>query len=169
MQEVREDVSIGFAPVAAAGATVLILGSLPGKRSLDALQYYAHPRNAFWRIMQSLFGVEGNYAERCEQLTTNGIALWDVLRSSVRSGSLDANIRMRSAQTNDFTRFFTDYPGIRRVCFNGRKAEAVYRKLVMPGLSDPVPEMSGLPSTSPAHASLSFEDKLEAWRRVLIQ
>ena len=169
MHQDRDTVSTGFAPVVAGDARLLILGSLPGKRSLEALQYYAHPQNAFWRIMQALFAIEGSYQDRCEQMTASGIALWDVLRCSIRPGSMDADIRMSSSEPNDFSRFFSDYPGIRRVCFNGLTAEAVYRKMVLPGLGLQGLELRSLPSTSPAYASLSFDDKLDAWRKVLIE
>lgn len=166
MQQQPGITSSGFAPVVNRDANILILGSLPGKRSLEAAQYYAHPQNVFWKVMNSLFGIEGNYEQRCARLAACGIALWDVLRSSDRPGSMDADIRMSTAKANDFSRFFSDYPRIRRVCFNGRKAEDLYRKMVLPALNDS-PGMYGLPSTSPAYASMPFEKKLDAWRRVL--
>ena len=162
-------ISTGFEPIARSDAHILILGSLPGKRSLEAAQYYAHPQNAFWHIMRALFAIDGGYEDRCEQLTASGIALWDVLKSSARPGSMDTDIRMSSSVPNDFSQFFSDCRGIRRVCFNGKTAESVYRKMVLPGLGGDGPEMRSLPSTSPAYASLSFDDKLVAWREALIQ
>ncbi|MCH8159542.1 MAG: DNA-deoxyinosine glycosylase, partial [Proteobacteria bacterium] len=81
--------SEGFPAIARPDATLLILGSLPGQRSIDAGQYYAHPQNAFWKIMSSLYGIDGSYQQRCAQLIERRIALWDVLASSVRPGSLD--------------------------------------------------------------------------------
>src|SRR5210317_1751806 len=93
--------SEGFAPVARGDARVLVLGSLPGARSIAEQQYYAHPQNAFWPIMRELFMIDGDYAARCDQLRENGIALWDVLRSSVRPGSMDADIQLGSAVAND--------------------------------------------------------------------
>ena len=92
--------SDGFPPIARADATILILGSLPGQRSIDAGQYYAHPQNVFWKIMCSLYGIDGNYEERCAQLIEHRIALWDVLASSVRPGSLDASIQTATATAN---------------------------------------------------------------------
>ncbi len=100
--EVVMDASVGFPPVARHDARLLILGSLPGQRSLQAAQYYAHPQNAFWRIMQEVTGAGGTYEQRCERLIANGIALWDVLAESVRPGSMDADIQMPSAEANDF-------------------------------------------------------------------
>ena len=114
--------SQGFPPVASADARSLILGSLPGARSIAEQQYYAHPQNAFWRIMGELFGITGDYETRCAQLNANGIALWDVLHSSIRPGSMDADIKSDTAAVNDFADFFSAHPNIRTVAFNGKKA-----------------------------------------------
>jgi len=162
-----EEPSTGFPPIAAPDARVLILGSLPSRASLAAGHYYAHPRNQFWRIMAQLAGGGENYDARCERLRERGIAVWDVLASSVRPGSLDANIRLDTARVNDFPRFFRDHPGIGRVCFNGRKAEAMFRRFVD---AEQLPDdlrYATLPSTSPAHAALGFEQKLDAWRGII--
>ncbi len=160
--------SAGFPPVASTDARILILGSLPGKRSLEEAQYYAHRQNAFWRIMAELFGVEGDYSNRCRQLMVHRIAVWDVLASSVRPGSLDADIRLDSARANDFAGFLSDHAQINRICFNGRKAEQMFRKLVVPTLVGAMPELVSLPSTSPAYAALSFDAKLEIWASMLV-
>lgn len=154
----------GFPAVSAPDARVLILGSLPGVRSIAEQRYYAHPRNAFWPIMGDLFGVDGEYAARCQQLTAAGIALWDVLEHSRRPGSLDADIDLASARANDFSRFFREHAAVERVCFNGKKAEALFMRLVAGDLGDAVPQTVGLPSTSPAHASMPYATKLERWR-----
>ena len=161
------ETSTGFPPIAGPDARILILGSLPSRRSLEVSEYYAHPRNAFWRIMRELVGAEGEYAERCRSLIEAGIAVWDVLHSSVRPGSLDADIRMDTARPNDFAAFFARHPGVRRVGLNGRKAEEIYRRRVLPKLDTPSPELVSLPSTSPAHAAMSFDKKLGIWRSML--
>ena len=96
----RSDWSAGFPPIASTDAKILILGSLPGQRSLELAQYYAHRQNAFWRIMAELFGVEGDYANRCRQLMAHRIAVWDVLASSVRPGSMDADIQLERIRAN---------------------------------------------------------------------
>lgn len=162
------DASTGFAPIASADALVLILGSLPGRASLDAAEYYAHPRNAFWRIMQAMLGVCGDYEARCRQLVARRIAVWDVLGSSVRPGSLDTSIRMATAMPNDFASFLGAHPDLRRICFNGRKAESMFRRLVLETLDAPVPDLVVLPSTSPAFASMPFDAKLVHWRRAIV-
>ena len=159
--------SEGFPPVANADARSLILGSLPGARSIAEQQYYAHPQNAFWRIMRELFGIEGDYATRCTQLSANGIALWDVLHSSIRPGSMDADIQMGSAAVNDFAAFFAAHPGIRTVAFNGKKAEQLFTRFVEPDLRIVDVRRVALPSTSPAYASMPFSGKLSAWRHAL--
>ena len=159
-----DDRAAGFPPVARADARVLILGSLPGQRSIAAQQYYAHPQNAFWRIMAELAGVHGNYAERCVALTANRIALWDVLANSVRPGSLDADIQLATAEVNDFAAFLAEHRGIELICFNGQKAAQIFASRAQPGLSKSNIRRQTLPSTSPAHAAMSYEDKLSLWR-----
>jgi len=154
-----------FAPVASAGATVLILGSMPGEASLHAGQYYAHERNAFWRIMGDLLGAGPSlpYAERLDRLAAAGIALWDVIAACERSGSLDADIVGASVQANDFAGFLAAYPAIRRVYFNGAAAEANFRRHVLPKLTGCDLLLTRLPSTSPAHAARGYAEKLAAW------
>jgi hypoxanthine-DNA glycosylase len=160
----------GFPPIARRDARVLVLGTMPSPASLGARQYYAHPRNAFWPIVARLCGFDpaARYEERAAALAASGIALWDVLAACVRPGSLDADIREADAVTNDFAGFFATHRRIRRVCFNGTKAEALYMRRVLPAL-EPAPDVEyiRLPSTSPAHAGRSLAAKLEAWRVVL--
>lgn len=163
----KKGVSVGFAPIARADARVLVLGSLPGRRSLEMGQYYAHPRNAFWPIMQRLAKAGGSYAERCRRLEAAGIAVWDVLHAAVRPGSLDSNISLNSAQTNDFDMFFSAHPLIECVGFNGRTAETLFRKRVEPQLGVELSRVCLLPSTSPAHAALSVGEKARIWRSML--
>lgn len=129
--------SHGFPPVAAPGARVLILGSMPGQASLQAGQYYAHQRNAFWRIMGDLLGAGPAlpYAQRLEKLTAAGIALWDVIAACERAGSLDADIVGSSVAANDFAAFFAVHRNITQVFFNGAAAETAFRRRVLPGLS----------------------------------
>ena len=144
-----------------------MLGSLPSRRSLQAGEYYAHHRNAFWPIIAELTGSVGPYARCCETLIAHRIALWDVLAHSVRPGSLDSAIQLESAQANDFGRFFREHPAIERICFNGKTAAQLFRKLVQPAVDTAGRQILVLPSTSPAHAAMSYEDKLEHWRSAL--
>jgi len=159
--------SSGFPPVERADAQVLILGSLPGKRSIEAGEYYAHPKNAFWPIMDMLYGVSGDYAQRCELLRLSRLALWDVLESSVRPGSMDADIRLDSARANDFRAFFEAHRELRLVAFNGVKAEQLFGRFVRPCLATADLQYVRLPSTSPAYAAMPFSGKLAAWRKAL--
>lgn len=159
--------SSSFAPVARRDARLLILGSLPGQRSLREQQYYAHPQNAFWRIMAVLAGAQGAYEQRCAALLERRIALWDVLAESLRPGSMDADICMDSARPNDFSEFFAAHPAIERVCFNGRKAQQMFARFVGEDrLGRPI-EFRLLPSTSPAYAAMGFDEKLDCWRTAL--
>jgi len=156
-----DDTAVGFAPVSTPEARILILGSMPGQRSLADTQYYAHPRNAFWFIMGELVGAGPDvpYQQRLILLQKAGIALWDVLRFCERPGSLDADIKTNSMIVNDFDDFFHRHPGIKHVFLNGGKAAELYRKNVTHA---DIPT-TRLPSTSPAMASLSREEKLAAW------
>jgi double-stranded uracil-DNA glycosylase len=159
-----------FPPIASANAEALILGSLPGRKSLEMQQYYAHPQNAFWRLVTQILGAEWPlpYARRVKLLTVHRIALWDVLAAAERPGSLDSSIVHASALANDFAAFYRAHPRVRRVYFNGRKAEELYRRFALPGLSAEFDAMRyvSLPSTSPAHAGMTFAEKLERWRTI---
>jgi len=154
-----------FAPIARGDARILILGSLPGQRSLQAGQYYAHPQNAFWRIMRDLVGAEGTYEQRCAELVKHGIALWDVLAESLRPGSMDADIKLDSAKANDFSSFFLRHPNIERLCFNGQKAAQMYSRFVDDAGSGL--QQDTLPSTSPAYAAMAYPQKLARWRSAI--
>jgi hypoxanthine-DNA glycosylase len=157
----------GFTAVARADARILVLGSLPGQRSIDAQEYYAHPQNTFWRIMAEVLGASGSYARRCAALLEARIALWDVLASSVRPGSLDADILLATADVNDFATFFASHESVDLILFNGQTAAQVFRRRVLPGLGSQHVRQIALPSTSPAHAAMSYADKISAWRAAI--
>lgn len=155
----------GLPPVASPDARILILGSMPGQASLAASRYYAHERNAFWRIMGDLVGALPSlpYEARLARLQAAGIALWDVIGRCERYGSLDADIVAGSVQANDFAGFFATYPDIERIYFNGTAAETTFRRHVLPDFADRLPPQYRLPSTSPAHAARGYAEKLAAW------
>jgi hypoxanthine-DNA glycosylase len=161
----------GFPAIASRQARVLILGSMPGARSLAAGRYYAHPHNAFWHILGALCGFSPSapYRERTRQLRAHGIALWDVLLSCERAGSLDSSIVRESMRTNDFARFLSRHRRIGLVLCNGSTAFSLFTARVQPAL---LPPWNGLrcirmPSTSPANAGLPVPQKLARWRAVL--
>jgi TDG/mug DNA glycosylase family protein len=158
-----------FAPIADTDARILILGSMPGKASLAANQYYAHPRNIFWIIMGELIGAhrELRYEDRLKILRSSGIALWDVLGYCLRKSSLDAHIEMDSAVPGDFKSFFRQHPDTTQIFFNGAKAEQCFEKYVLPTLKSTSLQYQRLPSTSPANAGISYEQKLLAWKSVV--
>jgi TDG/mug DNA glycosylase family protein len=163
--------SVGFPPVSASDARVLILGSLPGGESLRRQQYYAKPGNSFWWIMGHLAGAapELPYEERLRRLTGHGIALWDVCASATRPGSLDSSIVPASVVANDFAGFLKAHPRIVRIGLNGAAAAKMYARLVLPGLAAQQAALLRvvLPSTSPAHAARRPAQKLEIWREML--
>ncbi len=151
--------ALGFAPIADERAAVLVLGSFPSQASLAAGHYYAHPRNQFWRLMSAVLGEDlagASWEARYLGLRSHGIALWDVLLTCERPGSLDADIRRPSA--NDLGDLIARLPMLRRVVFNGGSAARYAPRLIDAGF-----EVVVLPSSSPAHAALSFEHKRERW------
>ena len=166
-----DDAARGFPPLEAPGARVLVLGSMPGRQSLAAQQYYAHPRNAFWPIMAALAGFRADldYAARVDALTRAGVAVWDVLRYCVRPGSLDADIRADSIVANDFRGLLDRQPRIALICCNGGTAAAAWHRHVAPTLDDgpAAPAVRRLPSTSPAYAAMRPAAKLAEWRAAI--
>lgn len=158
----------GFPPIAGPQARILILGSMPSEASLKAQEYYAHPRNQFWSLMAELLGFDksASYAERTAALEQSGIAVWDVLKSCVRKGSLDSDIDPKSLAVNDFREFFAEHRAIRKVYFNGTAAEQIFRKRVLPDLHSLQIEFMRLPSSSPANAGYSYARKLALWSRL---
>lgn len=158
-----------FSFVADAEANILILGSMPGVRSLQAQEYYAHPRNSFWEIMGELFGAGRRLPcqKRLALLRKNRIALWDVAFRCRRQGSLDAD--MQDVVPNDFVLLFNAAPNIETIFFNGRKAEQLFRRLILKNLGPLAQTLKfkRLPSTSPAHASRTRRQKLNEWKKHL--
>ncbi len=156
-----------LSPISSPAAKVLVLGSIPGKRSLEVQQYYAHPQNTFWPIMAALLGFDLQlpYPTRVQHLQESGIALWDVLATCERQSSLDADIVESSIIANDFTAFLGAHSPIQHIFCNGAKAYDSFLRHVRPRLGDKKPEipLTRLPSTSPAHAAMNFQAKLAAW------
>lgn len=160
----------GFPPIAEPSARILVLGSMPSAASLAKRQYYAHPRNQFWAIVGEICGFDAvaPYPERVVTLRATHIAVWDVMASCIRAGSLDSGIDEDSIIVNQFARFLARHPHIERICFNGRKAEAAWRRHVLKQLPAARKfRYFPLPSTSPAHAGWPYSRKLRAWRRAL--
>jgi len=165
-------VNISFTPIAAKDAQILILGSMPGIKSLQEQQYYAHPRNAFWPIMANLydFDLSLSYPARCQQLKLHNVAVWDVLKSCRRPGSLDQHIEPDSIVANDFQSFLKQHKQIKRIFFNGAKAEQVFKCHVISTLNvDQELSFQKLPSTSPAHAAKCLDEKSQVWETALFK
>ncbi|MDR7212364.1 DNA-deoxyinosine glycosylase [Flavobacterium piscis] len=153
--------SFSFAPISTPNATILILGTMPGTKSLEIQQYYGHPRNNFWRFMFEILNesFSDNYETRKAVLIKNNIALWDVLQFCDRIGSLDSAIK--NEISNDFNLFLKKHPNIKTIAFNGQKAASLFKKYVT--LNKPY-DLITLPSTSPANAGKTFESKLQEWK-----
>jgi double-stranded uracil-DNA glycosylase len=157
--------SFGFPPISSPSAQVLVLGSLPGRLSLERGEYYANPQNAFWKILAAQVPeLPADYNGRVRGLVEQHIALWDVLAAATRSGSLDADIA-DDAIPNNFRAFFNTHPEIRVIGFNGGTAAKLYERHVIPTLAEAQSSINRttLPSTSPAHAGLSFAEKSARW------
>nr|CRL77231.1 G:T/U mismatch-specific DNA glycosylase [Mycolicibacterium malmesburyense] len=155
----------GLPPIVGDHPHTLILGNMPSVMSLAAQQYYGNPRNAFWRIAGDIFGfaADAPYERRCAALTAKGIAVWDVLRSCQREGSLDSAVRPESMVPNDFQQFLKEHPSITMVLFNGAAAEKNFTRLV--SVANDL-RYRRLPSTSPAQ-TMPFVEKLAIWREAL--
>lgn len=162
-----------FSYSADSDARILILGSMPGVKSLQANQYYAHAQNAFWPIIEALFQIKASasYEERLNMLRANHVALWDVLACCKRQGSLDSNIETDSIVVNDFKSLFAHCPKIHTVFFNGKTAESLFKKHVIKNghINATSYKFIALPSTSPAHASLTREQKIKIWKNEVLK
>ncbi len=158
-----------FDPIANPYAKILILGTIPGNASLIAGQYYAHKQNTFWRIMSELlqFELNSSYEIKIQMLKSAQIAIWDVLKSCKRVGSLDSSILPDSQTVNDFQNFFQQYQLISKVYFNGSKAENCFHRYVAKTIHGGPKQFIRLPSTSPANASIPYEEKLKLWQTAI--
>ena len=152
-----------FSFISTIDAKVLILGTMPGSQSLMLNQYYGHNRNAFWKLIFTIFDEPFSlvYETRKNLLLKNKVAVWDVLSTCIRIGSLDSAIEQEVP--NDFNTFFATHPNIEYVFFNGQKAAQYFKKHVT--VSEKY-KLYNLPSTSPANAGMSFEQKLAAWQMI---
>lgn len=153
------DISRGLAPVTGPEPFILVLGSFPSVLSLAHSEYYGNPRNRFWAVMEELFGIPAAlpYPERCLRLTSENIALWDVVAACTRPGSADS--RIRDPVPNDIAGFVRAHPAIRLVALNGSTAGRLYHRFAeVPGIPSII-----LPSTSPANAAVTFNEKVRQW------
>ncbi|MDR6919638.1 MULTISPECIES: DNA-deoxyinosine glycosylase [Chryseobacterium] len=152
-----------FLPLIDNQSEILILGSIPGVKSLEKQQYYAHPQNKFWKIIFELLNEEvtESYTKRTEILKKHHIALWDVIDSCERKGSLDSEIRNEEA--NQIAELLEEYPNVKAIFCNGGKSYKNLQKLLGKNYRLPI---FLLPSTSPLH-TISFEKKLGEWTKIL--
>ena len=153
-----------FPPIIDKESKILILGSIPGVKSLEMQQYYAHPQNKFWKIIFELFNEKftTDYDERIKILEKHHIALWDVIDTCERKGSLDSEIRNEEA--NKIEELLQNFPNIKAIFCNGQKSHKNLQKILGKKFRMPI---IVLPSTSPAYAGLSYFDKLKSWYIIL--
>jgi len=154
-----------FDPIIDDNSRVLILGSMPGKISLEKGEYYAHSRNTFWKLIYSIFGAQPDqtYEEKKSFLKLRKIALWDVIKECYRSGSSDSKII--NPIINDFEGLLARNPNIRYILFNGKKAESLFKRNVV-NIAKYQIILFTLPSSSPANASISLNNKMETWNQI---
>jgi TDG/mug DNA glycosylase family protein len=158
-------VKVGLPPIIDDRSECLILGTLPGDESLRRKEYYGHPRNHFWPIIAQVMSTQlsADYRQRCAQILDHRYAIWDVLHAAERTGSLDTAIR--NAKANDFASLFHSYPKLRMIAFNGKGAQALYRRHIATRADVPQDRVTTitLPSTSPAYV-LPLAKKIQAWK-----
>lgn len=154
-----------FAPVIAKNPRVLIVGSMPGKKSLEEQEYYGNPRNHFWPMIYAILGVDPveTYAEKLQLIKQHNLALWDTIGRCYRKGSLDMHIE--AEEPNDIPALLERYPSIQLVACNGTKAYQIFEKVISPNINRET-DVIKLPSTSPipGRYNKTFEEKIEAWR-----
>jgi len=172
----QDDVSSCFAPLLGTRLNLLVLGTMPGQKSLQLQQYYAHPRNALWPILCAMvrrnkpsYSIHQtlDYDERCKLVTDAGIGLWDVLASCQRPGSLDGQIIRNTEVPNALPELISQHPELTTIAFNGRMAETLFKRHIQARLPSSIIRIVSLPSTSPAMASLSLEKKYQRWSEAL--
>ena len=151
-----------FPPIISNDAKIFILGSVPGVKSLEMQEYYAHPQNKFWKIIFELFNenFSEDYLEKIKILKKNKIAVWDVIDSCERVGSLDTTIK--NEESNDILQLLKKYQNLKTIFCNGGKSYQNLQKIVGKNFEIPI---YLLPSTSPLH-TISFEKKLDAWSKI---
>lgn len=158
-----------FKPSIDNNSTVLILGSMPGVKSLNECQYYAHPQNRFWKVMGVICNTPNlyvyDYNLKLQTLLENNIALWDTIKSCKRKGSLDSDIQ--NAKPNDIKGLLKKYPNIKTICLNGNKSYSAFKKY-FPDLLEKY-SCCKMPSTSPANARYSLDVLVKAWSEIVLK
>lgn len=155
-----------FAPALTTECHTLILGTVPGAASLRKQQYYGYLHNPFWPILGEVFAFDHAlpYAERLETLNRHGVGLWSIVKQCERRGSLDSSIR--KPEFNDLAGLLLSYPKLKKICLDGKSTEKFFRRY-QKGNQLPEIALFVLPSASPAHAALSYQEKLAKWRNHL--
>lgn len=162
--------SLGLKPILSENPKVLILGSMPSQKSIEKQEYYGNPQNKFWKIMSQYFGFpcEDPYAIRKSFLMKEELIVWDTIYSCFRPGSMDSDIDLKSVKVNDFKKLFKQYETLKVVFFNGAASKKIFFKNKLNLLlEDHQLDFKVLPSTSPAYASMTYQDKYQKWSEAL--
>ena len=159
--------SEGLLPIEKEDSEILVLGTLPGKKSLELGEYYSNPSNKFWDILSEIYKkpIPTSYKEKIEWLHKQKLALWDILKAAIRNGSLDNNIQHPEA--NDIIGFISAHPHLRMIVFNGSKSQEYFNNYIG-NTSIPIGiKLLTLPSTSSANTHLTFNEKVKQWSKIL--
>lgn len=161
----------GLPPIVSNTTEILILGTMPGRLSLERKEYYAHPRNLFWQFIEDILNIRKDdpYEQRCERLQISHVGLWDILKTCTRESSLDSDIDENTIVCSDLDSLLRENPNISKFVFNGKKAESLYRKYVASSLVNMGRSirLDSVPSSSPANASISMQTKRQKWKQAL--
>lgn len=164
-EAIHEHTKTSFDPISTPETTILILGSMPGDKSIELGEYYGHSRNKFWKVISTITGndVPLSYSDKKNLLTKTNIGLWDIVHKATRPGSLDSAIK--DVEPNDLEGFIATHPNLKVIGFNGKKTQALFDKYFerKSGI-----HYISLPSTSPANAGIHFDNLCEQWRQIVV-
>ena len=162
-KDINGEAKYSFKPISNEETEILILGSMPGDRSIELNEYYGHARNRFWKILATITNNELpiTYDEKRELLLKEKIGVWDIVHKANRKGSMDSAIK--NEKPNDLEWFIESHKNLKIIAFNGKKSEALFNKYF--GRKENIKYIP-LPSSSPANAGINFENICKIWKQI---